>query len=116
MDNLKQRLTNFGFTSIEADVYLGLLASERAKVGEITDETGITRTQLYPLLHRMLRKGFIIEVGTSPSQYRAVDPSKLISRIYDNKQDEIRELMMLKSRLERIRPVKQFTTCLTRHR
>jgi len=106
MTDLKQSLTTFGFTSTEADVYLGLLSTHEAKVGEITEVTGITRTQLYPLLDRMTKKGFIKEIGTGPIRYIAITPSKLVSKIHDNRQDEIKKLIELKSELEAVRPVK----------
>ena len=91
-----------GFTKLEAKVYIKLLESGQCKVSELGKLTGITRTQLYPLLEKMLEKGYIREVGTKPVKYEALEPKELVRHLEENNLKRIETLSKLEEELEKI--------------
>ena len=59
MDKAKKGLTAIGLTNLEAEIYLELLKLKEAKVSKLAQLTKVTRTQLYPLLEKLVEKGVV---------------------------------------------------------
>jgi len=77
MKSLKRGLRAVGLTNLEAEVYVKLLELKQARVTKLAQKTGVTRTQLYPLLEKLLEKGFVKRLDCSPAIYSVVEPKKL---------------------------------------
>jgi sugar-specific transcriptional regulator TrmB len=78
MDKMKKSLTLIGLTNLEAEVYLKLLNKKQAKVSELAMATRITRTQLYPLLEKLVEKGIVEKIDKKVIIYKVIEPVKLI--------------------------------------
>ena len=55
MKKLHRGLRVLGLTELEAKVYIKLLEMKQARVTKLSNEVGVTRTQLYPLLEKPAR-------------------------------------------------------------
>lgn len=104
-----ENLVKLGFTATEAKVYFKVVQEEQLKVTELARATRITRTQLYPLLKRMVRKGYIEEVPSKPVSYKAVPPESLVSVLEEEKKNQFSLLLSLKNNLEQLMPVQTVT-------
>ncbi|MFQ6009742.1 MAG: helix-turn-helix domain-containing protein [Candidatus Aenigmatarchaeota archaeon] len=77
MKRVHKGLRVLGLTDLEARVYLKLLEMKRARVTRLAKEVKVTRTQLYPLLEKMVEKGYVKRVEKSPAVYAVVEPEKM---------------------------------------
>ena len=57
MDN-KTQLINIGLSETEASIYLSLLRIGGSSVSKVAQDVGIKRTTIYPILKKMIEKGF----------------------------------------------------------
>ena len=88
MDEIKV-LTDLGFAVNEAKVYLTMLASGHAQNGyEIARTSGVTRTMIYDILHRLHAKRAIDIIEAEPRLYLPVDYRTLVANM--RKQNEQR--------------------------
>jgi len=77
MKNVKRGLKAVGLTELEANVYLTLLRMKRSRVTRLAEDAGITRTQLYPLLEKMMEKGYVKRIKDSPAEYSVIETEKM---------------------------------------
>ena len=77
MKNVQKGLRVLGLTGLEAKVYLKLLEFRRSGVTKLADAVKITRTQLYPLLEKLIEKGYVTKVDHSPAIYSVTDPERM---------------------------------------
>jgi len=77
-NGIKRVLRVVGLTNLEAIVYMKLLQMRHTNVTSLARRTGVTRTQLYPLLEKLIEKGFVKESGDRPTTYSVVEPEKLM--------------------------------------
>ena len=77
MKNVHKGLKAFGLTELEAKVYLKLLELRRSRVTKLAEAVKITRTQLYPLLEKLIEKGYVTKVDHSPAIYSVTDPERM---------------------------------------
>ena len=77
MKKVHKGLKVLGLTDLEAKVYLKLLEMKSSRVTKLSREVKVTRTQLYPLLEKMIEKGYVRKVENSPAVYSVIDPEKM---------------------------------------
>ena len=75
---IKKTLTLVGLTDLEAKVYIKLLKLKEAKVSTLARATKVTRTQLYPLLEKLIEKGVVDKVDKKVIRYKVVNRKKLL--------------------------------------
>jgi len=108
MKKLKKGLILMGLTDLEADVYLKLLKLKTAKVSELARAIGITRTQLYPLLEKLVEKGFLKKKIDKPIlYYQVIEPDKLIDLLEKWKKQQMGILKELESKLKKLKKVRK---------
>ena len=103
MVGLGKRLEILGFTGAEARAYLCLLEHGPARVGDLARQASIARTQLYPLLGAMARKGFLLEHPTKPVEYTARPPAELVGVAIREREGDLDTLSTLGGELEKIK-------------
>lgn len=101
MNKIKKGLVIIGLTKLEADVYLKLLKLKKAKVSQLAKATKITRTQLYPLLEKLIKKGVVKKIDKKVIVYMALEPDKLISLLHKWKEEQMDLLKDLESSLKK---------------
>ena len=77
MRKVQKGLRVLGLTELETRVYLKLLKMKQSRVTKLAKEVKVTRTQLYPLLEKMIEKGYVKKVDNSPAVYSVVEPEKM---------------------------------------
>jgi sugar-specific transcriptional regulator TrmB/predicted hydrocarbon binding protein len=106
-NDLKAKLGALGFTELETNVYLALLQADCTRVSELSQMTKISRTQLYPLLRRMVCNNYIETVATKPIAYKAVSPAKLVGLLEERRKEQFSLLIDLRHQLDRARFVQR---------
>ena len=99
--NYKNVLGELGLSSNEVEIYLSLLKLNQATVTEISQETGLHRTNIYDTLKKLEEKGF---VGTYTEDkkrfFTSIDPNSILAFIKEkekNVEQIIPELNKLKN-------------------
>jgi len=104
MNKIKKGLTILGLTGVEAKVCLKLLKLKQAKVSELTRATKVSRTQLYPLLNKLVKKGFLRKIVDEPIiRYRVIGTEELIDLVEKKKRNQIKILKELESKLKKLK-------------
>ena len=89
MDKAKKGLTAIGLTNLEAEIYLELLKLKEAKVSKLAQLTKVTRTQLYPLLEKLVEKGVVEKIDNKVTVYKVVESEELISLLNKWKNEQL---------------------------
>jgi HTH-type transcriptional regulator, sugar sensing transcriptional regulator len=103
MSNLKRGLKLIGLTELEADVYLKLIKMKEARISQLAKETGVTRTQLYPLLEKLTEKGVVEKTHHSVSVYKVIDSKEIISLLCKWKDEQMKVLKGVEKELKSIK-------------
>lgn len=104
MNKIKKGLTIIGLTDLEAKVYLKLLKLKQVKVSELARTTKVSRTQLYPLLNKLVKGGFLRKIVDKPIvRYRVLNPGELIDLVEKKKRNQIKILKELESKLKKLK-------------
>src|SRR3990167_405295 len=75
--NLMNQMTGFGLNKDEVHVYFKLIEKGISNPLELSRELKISRTKVYALLEKLIKKGFVKEeVRGYGSKYLPEDPSK----------------------------------------
>lgn len=81
MENIIEKLQNFNFTRIEAQVYLCLLKNGQLNGSQVSKFLGLTRTSVYASLDSLYEKGHVFMLAGEPTLYKVQDPKLLIENI-----------------------------------
>jgi len=103
MDKIERGLTLIGLTNLEAKVYLKLIKLKQAKVSKIAKETNVTRTQLYPLLEKLVEKGVIEKIENKITIYKVLETEKLVSLLNKWKNEQLTILKELELMIKKIK-------------
>lgn len=79
MKRVEKSFMALGLTPLEAKVYITLFAHKKVKVTELGKAAKVTRTQLYPILEKLIEKGLIVKVKNGPAVYSPIEPEKMIT-------------------------------------
>lgn len=101
MRKLKKALTIIGLTELEAKVYLKLLEIKEIKVTKLSKQTKVSRTQLYPLLEKLVEKGVLKKTQKRPWVYKVVDNRELLDLLKNWKKQQIKILRELEKKLKK---------------
>lgn len=80
-DKLKGDLVKIGLSEQEAKVYLALLDHYKMAAKEVSQVTGIFRTQTYDVLKSLIKKGFCSELLDNVKYYVAIDPELALKTV-----------------------------------
>ena len=76
-----RRLVDLGFSSYEAQAYVGLLGKQAMTGYALANLTGIPQPKVYETLRRLARKGVAIQVGGDPALFVALPPGRLLAQL-----------------------------------
>lgn len=100
MEKIKKGLSLIGLTDLEADVYIELLKLKQTKVSELAKITKVTRTQLYPLLEKLVEKGVVEKIENKVTSYKVIEPEELISILKKWKEKQLKNLKDLETMIK----------------
>lgn len=63
---IKSLLRNYNLTSLEVDVYIGLLKEGKSRAKPISDHLGINRVEVYRVLKRLTTRGLVSTTEAGP--------------------------------------------------
>jgi len=82
-------LTAAGLTDGESKVYLSLLRLGPSTTGPVTDTSGVSRSKIYTILERLMRKGLVtFTIKGKTRHYHVTPPEQLITYVR-RQQDEL---------------------------
>jgi HTH-type transcriptional regulator, sugar sensing transcriptional regulator len=83
-------LKEAGLTNGEIKVYLALLEIGSSKIGPILDESGITKSMIYRILEKLIKKGLVSYITKEKTKhYQATQPNKLLDYV-DSKEKQLK--------------------------
>ncbi|NVM27431.1 MAG: TrmB family transcriptional regulator [Candidatus Helarchaeota archaeon] len=108
VEDLKKILERLDLTPNEKEVYTALLISGPLNATEISDISGITKANVYPVIKRLVQKKFVDEQPTSrASKYKAIPPQDVMKELEDELQSrhkkekqDLQEITALISKLD----------------
>ena len=89
---IKNGLSEFGLSSKEARVYLSLLELGDSKIQDISKETKINRTTVYPIINKLIGKGLVGSYKTRSCHKYAILSIESFYRTLENKKDAIKNI------------------------
>lgn len=83
-------LQKFGFSKVEAEVYMEVLNIPMSNGTQISKKTDISRSAIYNALERLCEKGYIYTVPTEEDKknYMATEPMEIISKLKEEWQNK----------------------------
>lgn len=82
-------LFELGFTPGEVKVYLSLLKLGNVTSGPIIKSSGISKSNVYEILDKLIKKGIVSEIkDENMKKFQATNPEKLLD-IYNEKQNKL---------------------------
>ncbi|HLL60107.1 MAG TPA: helix-turn-helix domain-containing protein [Candidatus Nitrosocosmicus sp.] len=87
-----QLLVKLGLTNDESRCYQFLYTSSSLTIQQISKEMNVLPNAVYRLINRLIDKGFVVELHTSPKTFQAIPPSISIENYVKNKQEELEKL------------------------
>ncbi|MFH1228843.1 MAG: helix-turn-helix domain-containing protein [Candidatus Aenigmatarchaeota archaeon] len=103
MDGIVKGLKLIGLTDLEAKVYLKLLQLKEAKVSTLSKETKVTRTQLYPLMEKLVERGIVEKSGDKVLVYKVIKTEELINLVEQWEREQARLIKEIKSSLKNLK-------------
>lgn len=80
MDNLVEKLKEFGFNSYEAKVYIALLKKYPATGYEISQIADIPQARAYDALKSLESEFIVFSTNEKPQKYTPISPKELTKR------------------------------------
>ena len=101
---LMGKLQALGLTEKECEAYLAILKLGVSTAVQISHESHLQRTEIYPLMSNLVSKGLVEETIDRPKRYRPIDVKQalpqLATKMRDRLQRIVRESEQLATKLE----------------
>lgn len=94
MDKIAQKMTELGFTQYEAKAYICLLQNFPATRYEISKKSGVPRSAIYDVIHRLEAFGAVNAISEKPEKYVPLPPDRfadLLEKRYVSKLNDFFE-------------------------
>ena len=85
----ERHLTNVGFTAGEEKAYIALLKLGSSTTGPIAKEAGVSRSKLYEILEKLIRKGIVSHYKQNNISYFKAAPPERIVEFLEKKEKEM---------------------------
>ncbi len=87
---INHALKDIGFTIGESKIYLNLLKIGESKVGPIIDSSGVSRSKVYDILERLVKKGVVSRLEKNKVlYYQALSPNHIL-KFLKEKEEQIK--------------------------
>lgn len=92
LDRILETLEEFGLSRIEAEVYVYLSKRGPQAIVDITSATKLSKSQLFTILEKLKKKGFIYISSQGPVMFFALAFEKIIDTMITIKDEEAKSL------------------------
>ena len=99
LNGLIEHLSQFGLTEYEARVFLALLEKGALPVGELSFESKVPRTKIYPTVRSLESKKLIMQLPEKPLKYKALAPEDTLSDNLETQRDRLKRMRQTVGRL-----------------
>jgi HTH-type transcriptional regulator, sugar sensing transcriptional regulator len=103
LNGIIKGLRLIGLTDLEANVYVKLLQMKEAKVSTLSKETKVTRTQLYPLMEKLVERGVVEKSGDKVIVYRVINTEELLSLVERWEREQLALIDEVKKALSKLK-------------
>jgi sugar-specific transcriptional regulator TrmB len=88
-----EKLKEIGLSDCEAKIFIALLKLGEASVAEISQSSGLHRTNIYDSLEKLKEKGFVAYISKENKQFfRATEPESLLNYLKE-REESIKKLI-----------------------
>jgi len=88
-----KKVQQIGFSRGESEVYVALLQKKEFTAPELAKMTTVTRTKIYEVIQKLIRKGVCNEnFKNGQKYYRAVNPEMIFQKIISNYESDIEQM------------------------
>jgi sugar-specific transcriptional regulator TrmB len=115
VNDVLEKLTQFGFSAYEAKAYLALLKKSPAIGYEVSKNAGIPTAKIYETLLSLKNKAIVFSSTSEPVLYYPIDPDTLLNRIHSEFDEKMESLSGLLTKVSPV-PDIEFTWNLTGYR
>jgi sugar-specific transcriptional regulator TrmB len=91
IERIIRKMTELGFTQYEARAYISLLKYFPATRYEISKRSGIPRSAIYDIIHRLEQFGAVNAVSAKPEKYVPLPPDKFVELLENRYNNKIQE-------------------------
>lgn len=111
LQTLRKSLKDIGFSNGESSVYLASLELGQSKVGRIIKESGISRSKVYDILEKLVKKGTISKIKKNDILfYEALPPESLLRYLREKEkslEEDVKTLKNILPQLSALSPKKE---------
>ncbi len=87
--NINEALESLGLTTKEIKIYISLLELGEAAVNDITKKSEVNRVTVYPVIQKLIEKGFVSKLyKEGKSYFKAINPKQILDLLKE-KSDKI---------------------------
>jgi sugar-specific transcriptional regulator TrmB len=94
-------LTDLGFSQYEARTYAGLIGREPMTGYAIAKDTLVPQPKVYETLGRLVERGAVLQVSSSPAKFVAVPPARVLSQLETSFRQRMATVELEVSRMRR---------------
>lgn len=94
-------MVDFGFTVLQARVYLALLRLGTATATNVSEAIGVHRSEAYRILRELSSKGLVQRHLTSPSTFTAIPPHDCLSSYIEQSRKKLSDLENKRDKLSK---------------
>src|SRR5271157_595410 len=82
-------LADFGLTPLQEKIFVTLTGSKGLSTTEISKVTTVHRSDVYRALRKLVEMGLVEVIVGNPSRYFAIEPTKAVRLLLDEKREEL---------------------------
>lgn len=92
MEEAIQTMMSLGLTIVQAKVYLALAKTNTLTIKNLSNSSGISRTNLYQITIELENKGLVERILTSPCKYKATPLNVVLDQLFQNRNKQTLEI------------------------
>jgi HTH-type transcriptional regulator, sugar sensing transcriptional regulator len=102
LEGLIENLSQFGLTEYESRVYLTLLEKGALPVSELSFESRVPRTKIYPTVRSLESKKLLIKLPEEPLKYKALPPEQTLFDNLDAQKERVKKMRRTIDKLTKV--------------